>query len=59
LLLVASQYHGITQTLLWAGALASDYLVTYLVDARGWRFNSPAHWAQRHEFRTRESPRRR
>lgn len=48
LLLVASQYHGSTQTLLWAGALAADYLSTYLVDARGWRFNSPAHWAERH-----------
>ncbi|TDW23525.1 low temperature requirement protein A [Kribbella kalugense] len=48
LLLVASQYHGTTQTLLWAGALASDYVVTYLVDARGWRFNSPSHWAERH-----------
>ncbi|WUJ68608.1 low temperature requirement protein A [Kribbella soli] len=48
LLLVASQYHGTTQTLFWAGALASDYVVTYLVDARGWRFNSPAHWAERH-----------
>ncbi|MFF0271294.1 low temperature requirement protein A [Kribbella sp. NPDC004536] len=48
LLLVASQYHGITQTLLWAGALAADYVSTYLVDARGWRFNSPAHWAERH-----------
>ncbi|WP_328998601.1 low temperature requirement protein A [Kribbella sp. NBC_00709] len=48
LLLVASQYHGTTQTMLWAGALASDYISTYLVDARGWRFNSPAHWAERH-----------
>ncbi|HWD83389.1 MAG TPA: low temperature requirement protein A [Kribbella sp.] len=48
LLLVASQYHGMTQTLLWAGALAADYVSTYLVDARGWRFNSPAHWAERH-----------
>ncbi|MEU4198286.1 low temperature requirement protein A [Kribbella sp. NPDC026611] len=48
LLLIASQYHGTTQTLLWAGALAADYLVTYFVDARGWRFNSPSHWAERH-----------
>jgi low temperature requirement protein LtrA len=48
LLLIASQYHGTTQTLLWAAALAADYLGTYLVDARGWRFRSPAHFAERH-----------
>jgi low temperature requirement protein LtrA len=48
LLLVASQYHGTTQTLLWAAALAADYGGTYLIDARGWRFRSAAHFAERH-----------
>jgi low temperature requirement protein LtrA len=48
LLLVASQFHGTTQTLLWAAALAADYGGTYLIDARGWRLNSPAHFAERH-----------
>ena len=48
LLLVASQFHGTTQTLLWAAALAADYGGTALIDARGWRLNSPAHFAERH-----------
>jgi low temperature requirement protein LtrA len=48
LLLVASQYDGTTQTLLWALALAADYGGTYLIDARGWRFRSAAHFAERH-----------
>ncbi len=48
LLLIASQYHGTTQTLLWAAALAVDYGGTYLIDARGWRFRSAAHFAERH-----------
>jgi low temperature requirement protein LtrA len=48
LLLIASQYHGSTQTLLWAAALAVDYGGTYLIDARGWRFRSAAHFAERH-----------
>jgi low temperature requirement protein LtrA len=48
LLLLASQYHGTTQTLLWAAALAADYGGTYLIDARGWRFRSAAHFAERH-----------
>ena len=48
LLLIASQYHGRTQTLLWAAALAADYGGTYLIDARGWRFRSAAHFAERH-----------
>lgn len=48
LLLVASQFHGTTQTLLWAAALAADYGGTYLIDARGWRFRSAAHFAERH-----------
>ncbi|GAA3589683.1 low temperature requirement protein A [Kribbella ginsengisoli] len=48
LLLVASQFHGTTQTLIWAAALAADYGGTYLVDARGWRLRSAAHFAERH-----------
>jgi low temperature requirement protein LtrA len=48
LLLIASQYDGRTQTLLWAAALAADYGGTYLIDARGWRFRSAAHFAERH-----------
>jgi low temperature requirement protein LtrA len=48
LLLVASQFHGSTQTLLWALALAADYGGTYLIDARGWRLRSAAHFAERH-----------
>jgi low temperature requirement protein LtrA len=48
LLLVASQFHGWKQTLFWALALAADYGGTYLIDARGWRFRSAAHFAERH-----------
>ncbi|WP_020387624.1 low temperature requirement protein A [Kribbella catacumbae] len=48
LLLVASQFHGTTQTLLWGAALAADYGGTYLIDARGWRLRSAAHFAERH-----------
>ena len=48
LLLIASQYHGSTQTMLWAAALLVDYGGTYLIDARGWRFRSAAHFAERH-----------
>jgi low temperature requirement protein LtrA len=48
LLLVASQFHGVTQTLLWGLALAADYGGTALIDARGWRLRSAAHFAERH-----------
>jgi low temperature requirement protein LtrA len=48
LLLVASQFHGTTQTLLWAAALGADYGGTYLIDARGWRLRSAGHFAERH-----------
>jgi low temperature requirement protein LtrA len=48
LLLVASQFHGATQTVLWGAALAADYGGTYLIDARGWRLNSPSHFAERY-----------
>ncbi len=48
LLLVASQTDGTTQTLLWAGALAADYLGTLLAGAEGWRIRSCGHFAERH-----------
>jgi low temperature requirement protein LtrA len=48
LLLVASQFHGTTQTVLWGAALAVDYGGTYVIDARGWRLRSPGHFAERH-----------
>jgi low temperature requirement protein LtrA len=48
LLLIASQFHGWKQTLFWGLALAADYGGTYLIDARGWRFRSASHFAERH-----------
>ncbi len=48
LLLVASQFSGWVQTLLWAAALLGDYLGTILAGARGWRLNSAKHFAERH-----------
>jgi low temperature requirement protein LtrA len=48
LLLIASQTTGTVQTLLWAAALAGDYLGTVLAGARGWRLNSAGHFAERH-----------
>ncbi len=33
---------------MWGAALAADYGGTYLIDARGWRLNSAAHFAERH-----------
>jgi low temperature requirement protein LtrA len=47
LLLLASQFHGSTQTLLWAAALAADYGGTFLGGSRGWRLRSPGHFAER------------
>jgi low temperature requirement protein LtrA len=47
LLLVASQFDGRTQTLLWAAALAADYLGTLLGGVGGWRLRSPGHFAER------------
>ena len=48
LLLVASQYQGGIQTVLWALALLADYGGTYLGGARGWRLRSSGHFAERH-----------
>jgi low temperature requirement protein LtrA len=47
LLLLASQFTGLVQTLLWFGALAGDYLGTQLAGSR-WRLVSPGHFAERH-----------
>lgn len=47
LLLVASQTSGPTQTLLWAAALAGDYLGT-AVGGTNWRLRSAGHFAERH-----------
>lgn len=47
-LLLAAGSHGSTQTLLWAAALASDYVGTFLAGASGWRLRSPGHFAERH-----------
>lgn len=48
LLLVASQFTGPTQTVLWALALLADYGGTYLGGAQGWRLHSAGHFAERH-----------
>jgi len=47
-LLVASQFEGVTQTALWALALVVDYLGTFLGGAAGWRLPAPSHFAERH-----------
>jgi low temperature requirement protein LtrA len=47
LLLVASQFDGSTQTLLWAAALTADYVGTLLGGVGGWRLRSPGHFAER------------
>jgi low temperature requirement protein LtrA len=48
LLLLASQFHGPTQTLLWGLALLADYGGTFIAGASGWRIRSPGHFAERH-----------
>ena len=48
LLLVAAGTDGTTQTLLWAAALAVDYVGTLLGGADGWRLRAPGHFAERH-----------
>lgn len=47
LLLVASQFEGTTQTLLWVAALAFDYGGTWIGGAGGWRLHSPGHFSER------------
>lgn len=48
LLLAAAATHGRVQLGLWAAALATDYVGTYLGGARGWRVRSVSHFAERH-----------
>jgi low temperature requirement protein LtrA len=48
ILLVAAGTTGPTQTVLWATALAADYVGTLLGGASGWRLPSAKHFAERH-----------
>ncbi|MGQ4385469.1 low temperature requirement protein A [Streptomyces sp. SAS_270] len=48
LLLIGSAFTGLTQMLIWLGAVAIDYLGIYLTGSSGWRVASPAHFAERH-----------
>ena len=48
LLLVASQFQGWPQTVLWMLALLADYVGTALGGFRGWRLPSPGHFSERH-----------
>jgi low temperature requirement protein LtrA len=48
ILLVAAGTTGRTQTVLWALALAADYVGTLLGGASGWRLPSARHFAERH-----------
>ena len=48
ILLVAAGTTGPTQTVLWALALAADYIGTLLGGASGWRLPSARHFAERH-----------
>ena len=47
-LLVASQFSGTAQTLMWVGALIVDYVGVILGGASGWRLRSASHFAERH-----------
>ncbi|QIB47975.1 low temperature requirement protein A [Streptomyces aureoverticillatus] len=48
LLLAGSAFSGLTQVLLWLGAVAVDYFGIYLVGGSGWRVASPGHFSERH-----------
>ncbi len=48
ILLAAAGTTGQLQTLLWATALAADYVGTLLGGASGWRVPSASHFAERH-----------
>ena len=48
LLLIASEFRGTAQTMLWALALLADYGGTLAGGADGWRLRSPRHFAERH-----------
>jgi low temperature requirement protein LtrA len=47
-LTVAAFQEGAIVTVLWAMALASDYVGTFLAGASGWRLRAPGHFAERH-----------
>ncbi|MEU0397383.1 low temperature requirement protein A [Streptomyces sp. NPDC006208] len=48
LLLVGSAFTGLTQVLIWLGAVAIDYGGIYITGSSGWRVVSPGHFAERH-----------
>ncbi|WP_327326005.1 low temperature requirement protein A [Streptomyces sp. NBC_01210] len=48
LLLIGSVFTGVTQVLLWLGAVVIDYFGVYVTGASGWRVTSPGHFAERH-----------
>ncbi|MFF3453582.1 low temperature requirement protein A [Streptomyces sp. NPDC002730] len=48
LLLIGSAFTGVTQVLLWLGAVVIDYLGIYVTGSSGWRVTSPGHFAERH-----------
>ncbi|WP_326652509.1 MULTISPECIES: low temperature requirement protein A [unclassified Streptomyces] len=48
LLLIGSSFTGVTQVLLWLGAVVIDYFGIYVTGASGWRVISPGHFAERH-----------
>ncbi|MER5464933.1 low temperature requirement protein A [Streptomyces sp. NPDC002668] len=48
LLLIGSSFTGVTQVLLWLGAVVIDYFGIYVTGASGWRVVSPGHFAERH-----------
>jgi low temperature requirement protein LtrA len=48
ILLIAAGTTGPTQTMLWAVALAADYIGTLLGGSSGWRLPAATHFAERH-----------
>lgn len=48
LLLVGSAFTGVTQILIWLGAVAVDYGGIWITGSSGWRVASPGHFAERH-----------
>ncbi|MEJ8637345.1 MULTISPECIES: low temperature requirement protein A [Streptomyces] len=48
LLLVGSAFTGVTQILIWLGAVAIDYSGIWITGSSGWRVASPGHFAERH-----------
>lgn len=48
LLVIAAQFTGWAQTLLWVLALLVDYVGTLVAGAGGWRLPAPGHFAERH-----------